>query len=191
MGSYGRNFDFRVPPVHGQRGGRYILPSAAPADLPIGVPVRVADGATSDVDGRLPVALATGAQAPKKGLSGLLLFEYGPAAFSGFDPALTTYSDMDKAPRGQSVQVIHGDAVKVAFKNTAARVFYGVRNYPGRIMVAGMGASPTLVPGDMLTPGTGNDAAGYWAETADPLLAWLVIERVDAARQEVEARFAF
>jgi hypothetical protein len=190
MGSYGRNFDFRVPPVHGQRGARYFLPSTAPADLPLGVPVRVADGAVP-VDGRLPVALATGAQAPKKGMSGLLLFEYGPAAFSGFDPLLTTYSDLDKAPRGQAVQVIHGDAIKVAFKNTAARVFYGVRNYAGRIMVAGMGATPTLAPGDLLTPGTGTDAGGYWAETADPTLAWLVVESVDAARQEVEARFAF
>jgi hypothetical protein len=168
MGSYGRNFDFRVPPVHGQRGARYFLPSTAPADLPLGVPVRVADGAVP-VDGRLPVALATGAQAPKKGMSGLLLFEYGPAAFSGFDPLLTTYSDLDKAPRGQAVQVIHGDA----------------------IMVAGMGATPTLAPGDLLTPGTGTDAGGYWAETADPTLAWLVVESVDAARQEVEARFAF
>jgi hypothetical protein len=190
MGTYGRNFDFRVPPVHGQRGGRYILPTTAPANLPIGVPVRVADGATP-VDGRLPVALATGAQAPKKGLSGLLLFEHGPAAFSGFDPMLTTYSDMDFAPKGQAVQVIRGDAIKVVFRNTAARVFYGVRNYPGRIMVAGMGATPTLAPGDLLTPGVGTDAAGYWAETADPLLAWLVVESVDAARQEVEARFNF
>lgn len=190
MGTYGRNFDFRVPPVHGQRGGRYILPTTAPADLPIGVPVRVPDGAVP-LDGRLPVALATGAQAPKKGFSGLLLFEYGPAAFSGDDPLLVTYSDKDRAPRGQGVQLIRGDAIKVVFKNTAARVFYGVRNYPGRIMVAGMGATPTLAPGDMLTPGVGTDVGGYWAETATAAEAWLIVESVDAARQEVEARFNF
>lgn len=191
MGSYGRNFDFRVPPVHGQRGGRYILPASAPANLPIGVPVVVPNGSATDVDGRLPVQLATGAQAPKKGLCGLLLFEYGPAAYAGFDPLLTTYSDLDFAPRGQSVQVISGDSVKAFFRNTAARLFFGVRNYAGRIMVAGMGATPTLAAGDFLTPGVGTDVAGYWAETAIEADAWLIVEHVDAARQEVEARFAF
>ena len=38
MSSYGRNFEFRVPPVHGERGGRYVLDSESD-DLPIGVPL--------------------------------------------------------------------------------------------------------------------------------------------------------
>lgn len=191
MGSYGRNFEFRVPPAGGQRGGRYVLPSTAPADLPIGCPVRVADGATPDANGLLPVALATGAQAPKKGMSGILIFEHAPAAFAGDDPFLTTYSDKDTAPRGRAVQVVSGDMVKVVFRNTADRTFLETRDYAGRTMVAGMGATPTLAPGDFLTPGTGNDTAGYWAETATAAEGWLVVEKVDGARGEVECRLNF
>lgn len=189
MSTYGRNFEFRVPPVHGQRGGRYTAP--ADADLPLGVPVVVADGATPDSMGSLPVELATGAQAPKKGLAGILLYEHAPAAFAGTDPLLTTYSDIDKAPRGKQVQVISGDMVKLVLRNTEDRTFLTVRDYEGRVMVAGLGATPTLAVGDFLTPGTGDDDAGYWAETANEAEAWLVVESVDATRGEVECRLAF
>lgn len=190
MGTYGRNLEFRVPPLHGQRGGRYVLPADAPADIPMGVPV-VHNGDDADAMDLLPMELATGAQAPVKGMSGLALYEHAPAAYAGFDPVLTTHSDLDTIPRGKALQVISGDMVKVVFRNTVDRVFMGARSYSGRIMVAGLGATPTLNVGDFLTPGTGNDDAGYWAETADETLAWLVVERVDAARREVEARFVF
>lgn len=191
MGSYGRNFEFRVPPDGAQRGARYALPTTAPADIPIGAPVRVADGAAPDEMGRLPVALATGAQAPKKGLSGIALYEWAPAAFAGDDPYLTTYSDKGTVPRGHALQVISGDMVKPVFKNTTDKVYLHTRTYTGRTMIAGMGATPTLAVGDMLTPGTGNDTAGYWAETANAAEAWLIVEFIDAARHEVECRLAF
>lgn len=191
MGTYGRNLEFRVPPLHGQRGGRYVLPSDAPAALPMGVPVVVPADAEADAMDLLPVELATGAQAPVKGMSGLALYEHAPAAYAGYDPVLTTYSDLDTIPVGKALQVISGDMVKVVFRNTVDRTFLGARSYEGRTMVAGLGATPTLSIGDFLTPGTGNDTAGYWAETADESLAWFVIERVDAARREVEARFVF
>lgn len=189
MGTYGRNFEFRVTPHGGQRGGRYVLPVDAPEDLPIGVPVQVADGAVADAMGLLPVALATGAQEPKKGLSGIVLYEHGPGL--GGDLVLDTYSDRDTVPRGRACQVVSGDAVKVVFRNTEDRTFLQTRDYAGRVMVAGLGATPTLVVGDFLTPGTGDDTAGYWAETANAAEAWLVVENVDAARGEVECRLAF
>jgi hypothetical protein len=191
VGTYGRNFEFRVTPFGGQRGARFVLPADAPADLPIGAPVRVADGATPDINGLLPVALATGAQPPKEGLSGILVYEWAPAAFAGSDPYLTTYSDKDTAPRGRAVQVVSGDRIKVVFKNTVDRLYLNTREYPGRTIVAGMGDTPTLAVGDLLTPGAGTDVGGYWAETAVAADAWLVVEFVDAARQEVEARFVF
>lgn len=191
MGTYGRNFEFRVPPHGGQRGARYVLPTTAPADLPIGAPVRVADAAVPDEMGRLPVALATGAQAPKVGLSGILVYEHAPAAFAGDDQNLVTYSDKDKAPRGRAVQVVAGDRIKVVFRNTEDHTFMYTRDYEGRVIVAGMGATPTLAVGDMLTPGTGDDSAGYWAETATAAEAWLIVESIDAARQEVECRMNF
>ena len=191
MGSYGRNFEFRVPPQGGQRGARYVLPADAAADIPIGAPVVVADGATVDEMGRLPVELATSAQVPKKGLAGIIVFEHAPNAYAGDDPVLTTYSDKGEAPRGRSVQVVAGDRIKVVFRNTADRTFMHVRDYPGRIMVAGTGTTPTVAVGDMLSPGDGNDDDGYWAETADATKAWLIVESIDAARGEVECRMNF
>lgn len=188
MGSYGRNFDFRVPPVHGQRGGRYVLGGST--DLPIGVPVVVAAGADQDesLTNALPVTLATGAQAPVKGRSGILVYEHIDLNY--LDPAYSTYSDRDTAPVGKMVQVVHGDAVKVVLRNTEDRTFLNVRNYSGRIMVAGLGATPTLQVGDYLSPGTGNDDSGYWAES-NAANGWLVVEQFDAARGEVECRFNF
>jgi hypothetical protein len=182
MASYGRNFDFRVPPNHGQRGGRYAIPSDG-TPIPIGAPVKWT-GDPTDVSGRMPVELATGASVPQKGQCGVLVYE--AVNFAGLDALLTTASDIDKAPAGQAVQVVSGDMVKVAFRNTTTRVFLGARTYPGRLMVAG-----TPAVGDLLTPGTGNDTAGYWAVTTTAADAWLVVESVDTARGELDARFVF
>lgn len=186
MGSYGRNFEFRVPPVHGQRGGRYVL--AGDTDLPIGVPVIVDGDQDDSLTGALPVVLATGAQAPVKGQCGILVFEHIDLNY--LDPEYSSYSDRDTAPVGKMVQVVSGDMVKVVFKNTEDRTFLQTRNYTGRTMVAGLGATPTLAVGDYLSPGTGDDTDGYWAES-NATNGWLVIEQIDAARGEVEARFNF
>lgn len=184
MASYGRNFDFRVPPNHGQRGGRYILPTGGD-DVAIGAPVRWT-GDNTDLSGRMPVELATGASAPVKGQCGVLVYESDTATAAGFDPLLYTASDVDTAPAGRAVQVVSGDMVKVVFRNTEDREFLQSRQYKGRIMVAG-----TPAVGAFLTPGTGDDAAGYWAVTATAAEAWLVVESVDTDRGEVEARFVF
>lgn len=191
MGTYGRNVEFRVPPVHGQRGGRYVLPADADADLPIGVPVKVTGDTEEALTGALAVELATGAQAPVKGQCGILVYEADPGtAFAGTDQALTTYADIDKAPRGKMVQVVSGDMVKVVLRNTEDRTFLGSREYAGRTMVAGLGATPTLEVGDYLSPGAGDDEDGYWA-SSNAANGWLVVERVDAARNEVECRLNF
>lgn len=190
MSTYGRNFEFRVPPMHGQRGGRYVAPSDA--DLPMGVPVVVADGAEPDALGLLPVELATGAQDPKKGLCGIAIYEHGIGIDrANRDPWLNTFSDYDTIPRGKACQVISGDMIKVVLRNTEDRTFLNVREYTGRVMVAGLGATPTLQVGDMLTPGTGDDDDGYWAETSTASEAWLIVEKVEASRSAVECRLAF
>lgn len=190
MSSYGRNFEFRVPPVSQERGGRYYL--AGDDDVAIGAPVKVdVSGDVNDLD-LIPVVLATGAQAkPLAGQGGVLVYEYGPAAFAGDDTNLVTYSDKDQAPAGAAVQVVRGFDVKVVLRNTEDSVFLQTRNYAGKTYVAGLGATPTLAVGDMLTPGTGNDTAGYWAETGTAANAWLVITKVDTERGEVEAKLNF
>lgn len=185
MSSYGKNFDVRIPPVGGQRASRY----SVAAETPIGVPV-VTTGA-QDTMGRSVVALAAAdADKPAPGEGGVLFYEAGPDAFRGKDD-LTVYSDISTAPAGKAVQVVNGNTVKVVLKNTAAHTFLHSRAYPGRMMVAGIGATPTLVVGDFLCPGTGTDVAGYWKKTTDPDMARLVVTSIDSTRDEAEARLNF
>lgn len=188
--SYGRNFEFRTVPLNNQRSGRFYLEGAA---IPIGAPVLVDTVTAESALGLLPVQLATGSQvAPKPGMGGIALYEYGPAAFAGNDPYLTTYSDKDLVPSGAALQVISGSTVKVVFKNTTAFSFLHNRSYTGRVMVAGLaGATPAVFVGNYLTPGTGTDVAGYYAVTATAANAWLVVTKVDNVRAECEARIAF
>ncbi len=187
--SYGRNFDFRVTPIGHHRGSRYYNSGAA---FPIGAPATVNTGGQEDVGGRLPLVLETGATAnPRPGINGIAVYEMGPEAFNGTDPSLVLYSDKDLVPAGKPVQLVHGSEVKVVFTNTADRNYLGLRDYEGRIMVAGLGATPTVAVGNLLTPGTGTDDDGYWAETANANEAWLIVTKVDAARGEVEAKMLF
>lgn len=189
MANYGRNFEFRAAPRGAHRGGRYYF--AGETNIPIGAPVKYDASKDENELGLLPVVLATGDQArPFNGMGGVVVFEHAPAAFTGYDEAITTYSDIDFVPAGKAVQVVSGTEVKVVLRNTEDRDFLG-RAYDGRLMVAGAGATPTVAVGNYLTPGTGNDGAGYWAETATAANAWLVVTKVDTARGEVEAKFVF
>lgn len=190
MSSYGRNFDFRVTPKGGQRQGRYFNDDSAA--IPIGAPV-VATSTTNALGCR-GLELATGAQdAPLPGKGGIIVFEYAWNGFAGTDPVLTTYSDLGTAPVGKACQLISGEDVKVVLRNTTATSFLFRDNYPtARKMVAGVGgATPTVAVGDYLTPGTGNDSAGYWAETATASQAWLVVTGVNNTTGEIEARLNF
>ena len=197
MGTYGRNFGFRITPDSQNRKGRYAVPVTGNR-LPIGAPVQAdpATGVTAlTAFPNMPVEfckLATGAQNPVQGQSGLLVYEYGPAAFAGFDPELVSYSDLDTVPLGANVQMVNGPNVKVVFRNTTASTFLHVRTYAGRNMVAPavLGATPATV-GTFLTPGTGDDTNGYWTTTANAAQAWLVVTAIDTVRGEVEAHMAF
>lgn len=188
MGSYGRNVDFRVTPLEMQRRGRILQDDTA--DIAIGAPFVVADAAPTDDlwTDAMPAKLATGAQAPKRGMCGIGIYEW--LDFNQFDPEYTTYSDRDLIPMKKEFQLVSGAGVKLVFRNTADRKFMGIRNYKGRIMVAGMGATPTVKVGDYLSPGTGNDTAGYWASSTSAN-GWLHVTNVDPRRQEVEAEFIF
>lgn len=206
MSTYHRNFEFRVPPSHGQRHGQYITPLAnaqgTGTQILIGAPViadytQTADpsygglaGGTGDLQ---PVAVAAEASAPVQGASGIAVYEFKNAeAFAGFDPYLTTFADLAFIPYGAACMVIASRAVTVLFRNTATELFLNTRPYPARTMVSGMAlATPIVTPGCYLTPGPGNDAAGYWEVTGNPALAWLRVTRVDNVRGEVEARFLF
>lgn len=189
--SYTRNFEFRVAPKSGQRAGRYISPATGTA-IVIGAPVKVNTAAAANDLGLPTVALATGTQVPVPGICGIAVYEYkGSEGWAGHDPFLTTYSDLDTVPLNQALQVVSGDSVKVAFRNTTASTFLNTRTYAGRVMVAGLGSTSTVAVGDYLTPGLGDDVNGYWGETSVLANAWLVVTRVDLTRGEVEARLLF
>ena len=185
-----RNFEYRVSPRGPERGSRFVLDTDSDA-LPKGVPVKVTG--EFDAQGRSVVELATTAQAkPAAGQGGVLDFEQ--FRMDGVDAYVNTYSDRDTVEPGRPVQVITGDnRVKVAIRNTEEGSFYDRAGYPvGRVMIAGVSvATPTVAVGDMLTPGVGDDDDGYWAETATPADAWLVVTHVDAATDTVEAVLNF
>lgn len=179
-----RNFVFRKSPTHGQRGSRFVL--GGPTNLTSGVPVKV-DGSTDGL-GRRTVTIATGAQnKPLPGQGGILVFEN----IDSLNTLGETFSDVDLAVPGDAVQVVtgNGGSVKVAFTNTASTNSFGRTGYPkARVMVAGVSqATPSVAPGDYLTPGVGNDASGYWAETSNAAEAWLVVTSVDSTNGIVEA----
>lgn len=204
MASYGRNFDYRILPRAEARNGRFVAPSVALSGanssgggaagtglIPIGAPVVWDLSAGQDGVGRQYVKLAT-AGATVTPESGVLVYEYGPAAYAGVDPYLTTYSDLSVAPLGAPIQLVAGDpAAKIVLTNTPASSFLGVRSYPGRTMVNGLGATATVAIGDYLIPGSGDDVDGYWETTATATGAWAVITSVDTLRAEVEARMLF
>lgn len=187
-----RNFEFRDAPEGAQRDGGWISPAAV--TLVIGAPVKVNTAVVdTEFGGVLTAQLATGPQAPQPGLSGIAVYEYkGADGWAGDDPYLTTYSDKDTVPRGELFQVVSGDTVRVAFRNTNAVTFLNNRDYTARTMVAeSAGATPNVDVGSYLSPGVGNDTAGYWSVTTVAANAWLVVTKVDDATGEVEARMLF
>jgi len=185
--SYNRNFHFLQGPRPENRLGRYV----ANAITLIGAPVKVTANANIDANGMLPLDLATAPVAPLKTVHGILIWENPTADFPGRDPVLTREVDVDTCPAGAPVQLVSGSNVRVRLINTVANLFRGQTNYPARTMVAGLTiATPTIVRGDMLTPGPGADATGYWQETADPTLAWLRVSAVNADGS-VDAQFTF
>lgn len=192
MSNYGRNFEFRVQPAQGQRASRYIIPATG-TPIPMGAPVVVDVSAGNDVKGRLQLGEASGAAKPQSGTAGIPVYEYTYDAFSGFDPVLTNYSDFGVVPVDRGCYLVSGDQVKIVLRNTVDHEFYSSgRTYTGRKMVAGLGATPTVAVGDYLRPhDTPSDSNGYWQETSTASDAWLVIEKVDTDRLEVEARFLF
>jgi hypothetical protein len=190
VSNYGRNFEFRTPPHGGQRSGRFYL--SGTSDIPIGAPV-VYDNTKPENDlGLLPVKLQAGAaNTPAPGMGGIVIYEHAPNGYAGHDPLLTTYSDIDTVPAGKACQVVSGVDVKVVLRNTEDRTFLNAREYAGRTMIAGLGATVDVEVGDLLSPGVGDDNDGYWAVTQDTSKAWLVVTKVDNDRGEVEARFVF
>ena len=188
MSNYGKNFEFRIAPHSKNRSGRHY--NAEGSAIPIGAPVLLDSSGSNNTLGLSPVGLAAeGSNRPFAGEGGIVVYEYGPNAFAGYDDVLTTYSDLGDVPDAAACQMVNGDEVKVLLRNTTTFTFLNNRTYTGRTMVAGLTATPTIAVGDYLTPGDGSTA--YWKETVTAAEAWLVVVSVDVARLELEARLLF
>jgi len=173
MTQYGHNFGFRTSPFPEHRLGRYIV-GATP--ILIGAPVEATGD--PDAEGRRELALVTGTNSrPTPGKHGIVVYEQSTPVEPGQD-FMFRPSDLDTAPASRPAQLIHGDEVKVWFVNNDDLDFQGQRDYTGRTMVAGLGATPTLSVDDFLEPGVGDDTDGYWAATATQDDAWLRVTNV-------------
>lgn len=187
MSTYGRHVELRQSPLPQHRLGRY---KVGASDILQYAPVKVVGD--PDVDGRLTLELCTGATQPKLTRHGLVCWEQVYEGWQGRDMIMERFSDLDMAKAGKPCQLVHGPEVRIAYRNLSAVDFLnGLNTYAARTVVAGLGATPSLVGGEWLTPGVGNDTDGYWAETSVEAEAWLVVTHVRLDEQIVEAEMLF
>lgn len=190
MGTYGRFGDFLQSPRPEDRLGRFVNGSGVA--IPMFAPVKVIPGSHIDGNGQRPLELATGAQAPVKAECGIAIYENPTPDIAGLDPVLSRGDDLDYVPINAACQLVSGSYVRLRLINAGDYDLYGQRTYPGRLMVAGLvNPGGTITEGDMLTPGVGTDADGYWAETATAAEAWLRVTGVYPESSEVDVQFVF
>lgn len=176
MTSLGPNFSFKQSPDPKNRRGRHKTGGSA---IPQGAPVAVPDDAVADGNGRTAFELVTSGEPPRPGKSGICVWEARDANFAGYDPVLTTATDLRDAPANTPAQLVSGTEVVVALINTGDFSFDGQRDYPGRVMVGGLDATPTVAVGTLLMPGPGtDDTTGYWQEADSDENAWLIVTEV-------------
>lgn len=181
-----RNFWFLSPPRPEQRLGRYVVGDDA---ILIGAPVEA--GTEVDANGQRELSLRTTAVAPVRGKHGILIYEnpFG-STVQGVDPALFAQGDFDTAPAGRPCQLVSGDNVRFRLRNTTDDdIQNSGQVVEGRTMVAGRGATPTLLVDNFIGPGPGDDDTGFWQE-ADEDHAWAVVVAVYDTG-EIDAQLLF
>jgi len=157
------------------REGRFRNGSTA---LRLGTLVQI-DGADPDlVEQASAAGVAIGGTGDvRTDLCGILWYEhdsetFNSPAFGGAAGQLP--QDLDTAPAGRMVQVLHGAGAKVWLRNTAQDTTEPGLNYPAtRAAVTMFNGTPAV--GDLL----GWDTTGYWAVTVDPAEAVLRVTALD------------
>jgi hypothetical protein len=167
------------------REGRFRAPASGD-ELMLGTLVEIDPADTDRVreaNGTSGVAIS-GSGDVRTDLCGILWYEHDSQTFN--DPrfggaAGLLPQDLNTAPNGRMVQVLHGPGTKVWFRNTAANttepgLFYA-SDRAEVIMVNGLGgATPVVVVGDLLGWDETND---YWEVTTTIAEAFLRVTNVN------------
>lgn len=159
------------------REARFRAPAAS--DLRLGTLVQI-DGSDTDRIEQATAAAGVGVGGSgdvRTDLCGILWYEhdsqtFNSPAFGGAAGQLP--QDLDTAPAGRMVQVLHGAGTKVWLRNTALDTTEPGLNYPSaRAAVTMFNGTPSV--GDLL----GWDPAGYFDVTTDASEAFLRVTALD------------
>lgn len=174
------------------REGRLRAPSDA--DLLLGSGVSQNETTTTEVE-VMPAGVSNGGGGIDGKLVGALWYEHDSQTYN--DPAWGGAAgglrqDLDTAPAGRMVQVLHGPGAKVWFRNTLANTTEPGLNYASARdeveIVGGLGDDfgDTVAVGELLGWDDGN---AQWAVTAVAAEAVFRVTDVDAAQNECDAEF--
>jgi hypothetical protein len=175
------------------REGRFRAPASG-TELRLGTLVEIDPSDTSrirEADATTGVAIG-GSGDVRTNLCGILWYEHDSQTFN--DPrfggaAGQLPQDLDTAPNGRMVQVLHGPGAKVWFRNTGDSETEPGLHYsntrPAVTMVFGIGgATPTTAVDELL----GWDATNnYWTVTTNQSEAFLRVTAVDNTLLTVDA----
>ena len=170
------------------REGRFRAPSAT--ELRLGTPVEIDPADPTRVREVTANAIGAGAPDTQNQLVGILWYEHDSQTFN--DPrfggaAGLLPQDLDTAPVGRMVQVLHGKGAKVWLRNTDANTTEPGLNYPSAraavTMVNGLGAAGVAV-GDLLG---WDDANNWYAVTTTAGEAILRVTAVDDDLKTLDA----
>jgi len=162
------------------REGRFRAPASGTA-LVLGTLVQI-DGSDTDRIEQATAAAGVGVGGSgdvRTDLCGILWYEHDSQTFNtppfgGAAGGLV--QDLDYAPNGRMVQVLHGAGTKVWLRNTAADTAEPGLNYtPTRAAVTMVNSIGTVAVGDLL----GWDPTGYWAVTTEAAEAFLRVTALD------------
>lgn len=172
--SYTRNFGFRRT-VNIVREARSKVPAG-------GTPYRIGTAVVEDASnpGRLTRPADSAEPTPN---SGIVLFEH--IQKQGVDPFLSTpYDDPFRdVPLDQYAQRVHGNGVKVWFRNTEDRTLYDGSVLDGDELVD----LTDVAVNDYLTPA----ADGTWKKAAGAATGWMQVTHIDVDAGLVEAVLTF
>lgn len=169
------------------REGRFRAPAAT--NLRLGTLVEIDPSDTARVREASAVAVG-GSGDVRAAMCGVLWYEHDSQTFNtppfgGAAGGLP--QDLDWAPAGRMVQVLHGKGAKVWFRNTEANTTEPGLHYSntrGAVeMVAGLGATPTLAVGALLGWNASNN---QYEATTDLSEAVFVVTAIDGDTVDAE-----